>query len=155
MMIGGYPDKNTAHTALLYVKKLAPPDLKVPEGTPRAVRRRRQRPRRGQIHQPLQCSKHVVRNPSIPRETHVMQPKDDPFLKTLNADEEYSMLRCPGKWDAAGGEGADRGQLVQPLFQNLGAGVGDIVPSYHDTLDLTGQVVPVVSVAKELNVQFE
>ena len=43
----------------------------------------------------------VVRNPSIQRETHVMQPKDDPFLKTLNAGEEYSMLCCPGKWTLA------------------------------------------------------
>ena len=50
---------------------------------------------------PFNAQSMVVRNPTVPHETHVMNPKDDPFLKTLNADEEYSMLRCPGKWTLA------------------------------------------------------
>ena len=65
-----------------------------------------------EIHQSVQHQSMVVRNPSIQRETHVMQPKDDPFLKTLNAGEEYSMLRCPGKWTLA----------VKEYYRRVGGG---------------------------------
>ena len=53
VLIGGYPDENAAHTALLYVKKLPPPDLKVPERATRAVRFRYQRPRPKNVHQSI------------------------------------------------------------------------------------------------------
>jgi hypothetical protein len=101
VLIGGYPDETTAHAALVYVKKLPPPDLKVPEGAPApfdvAVNDRGE----PMYLNPFNAQSMVTRNPSIARETHVMNPKDDPFLKTLNAGEEYSMLRCPGKWTLA------------------------------------------------------
>ena len=100
VLIGGYPDENAAHTALLYVKKLPPPELKVPEGALRRSTSSSTTAAR-QVLNPFSAQSMVVRNPTVPHETHVMNPKDDPFLKTLNADEEYSMLRCPGKWTLA------------------------------------------------------
>ena len=101
VMIGGYADEKTAHEALVYVKKLPPPDLKVPEGAPAPFDAVVNERGEAKYINPFSAQSMVVRNPSIPHETHVMQPKDDPFLKTLNADEEYSMLNCPGKWTLA------------------------------------------------------
>jgi hypothetical protein len=40
----------------------------------------------------------VVPNPSIPRQQEVDKDKPDPFLKELNAGEEYSLLKCPKSW---------------------------------------------------------
>ncbi len=101
VLIGGYPDEITAHAALVYVKKLPPPDLKVPEGAPAPFDSVIDD--KGQVRyiNPFNAQSVLVRNPAVPHENHVMNPKDDPFLKTLNADEEYSMLRCPGKWTLA------------------------------------------------------
>jgi hypothetical protein len=101
VMIGGYPDEKTAHEALLAVKKLPPPALKVPEGAPAPFDLVVNDHGEAKYINPFNAQSMVVRNPSIPHETRAMQPKDDPFLKTLNADEEYSMLRCPGKWTLA------------------------------------------------------
>ncbi|HBI43632.1 MAG TPA: hypothetical protein DDY78_12400 [Planctomycetales bacterium] len=101
VMIGGYPDEKTAHEALLAVKKLDPPDLKVPEGAPAPFASVVDDQGKAAYLNPFSSQSMVVRNPSIPHATHAMQAKDDPFLKTLNADEEYSMLRCPGKWTLA------------------------------------------------------
>jgi hypothetical protein len=101
VMIGGYPDETAAHVALLAVKKLDPPTLKVPEGAPAPFDIVVNDQGKAGYLNPFSSQSMVVRNPSIQREAHAMQPKDDPFLKTLNADEEYSMLRCPGKWTLA------------------------------------------------------
>lgn len=42
----------------------------------------------------------VVRNPTVPQERKV-EHKQDPFLKKLNADEEYSLLKCKAPWTLA------------------------------------------------------
>ncbi len=101
VLIGGYPDETAAHVALLAVKKLDPPNLKVPEGAPLPFDAVVNERGETKYINPFSSQSMVVRNPSIPHENHVVQPKDDPFLKTLNAGEEYSMLRCPGKWTLA------------------------------------------------------
>jgi hypothetical protein len=101
VLIGGYPDETTAHAALVAVKKLDPPKLVVPEGAPPPFDIVVDQNGKPSYLNPFNAQSMVTRNPSIRRDTHVMQPKDDPFLKTLNADEDYSMLRCPGKWTLA------------------------------------------------------
>jgi hypothetical protein len=102
VMIGGYADENAAHAALIEVKKWSPPSLKV-----------RVRDGEEEFHwvcydhgkevmmNPFEKISMVVRNPAVPHDNTAVDPKKDPFLKTLNADEEYSMLRCPGTWTLA------------------------------------------------------
>ena len=44
---------------------------------------------------PFEKMSMVVRNPAVPHDGVGPDPSKDKFLLTLNADEEYSMLRCP------------------------------------------------------------
>jgi hypothetical protein len=136
VMIGGYPDETAAHTALLAVKKLDPPALEVPKGAPApfdVVVNDRGEPK---YLNPFNAQSMVVRNPSIPRDTHVMQPKDDPFLKTLNAGEEYSMLRCPGKWTLAVKE-----YMGASAVENKPTGVGPLQSFFGSGKVKTGETL--------------
>jgi hypothetical protein len=104
VLIGGYPDDKTAHDALLAVKKLKPPDderlmdrftVRGPadSGDPSVG------VVRGAFLNPFTTS-FVTRNPMVPRDQPVDRNKD-PFLKVLNADEEYSLLKCSRLWTLA------------------------------------------------------
>lgn len=98
VLVGGYPDDEAAHTALLAVKKMPPPELNAPKdvrpystfidhGQERALN-------------PFAQSM-VVRNPTVPHDAQPIPPEKDRRLITLNAYEEYSMLQCPQKWTLA------------------------------------------------------
>jgi hypothetical protein len=137
VMIGGYPDEATAHVALLAVKKLPPPlDLKVPEGAPAPFDSVVNERGEAKYINPFSAQSMVVRNPSIQREIHVMQPKDDPFLKTLNADEEFSMLRCPGKWTLAVKE-----YMGASAVENKPTGMGPLQSFFGSGKSKTGETL--------------
>src|SRR5262249_473888 len=92
VLIGGYPDMDSARRALNSVKKLRPPDLRLaPTHTPMD---RTSDPETGKILElnPF-ASSFVARNPTVVQEQPQEKP-DDPFLKELNAGEEYSLLQC-------------------------------------------------------------
>jgi len=99
VLVGGYKDIEDARKNLEKIKKLAPPDLKLENGketsdviniyVPTAdkkgaeIRRERVNPFSRAF---------VVRNPLVPNQT-IANNKPDPVLKTLNADEQYSLLK--------------------------------------------------------------
>ena len=98
VLVGGYPDDEAAHTALLAVKKMPPPRLNAPKGVqpyPKVFDHGQER----ELNPFAQSM--VVRNPTVAHESQQTPPGKDPFLKTLNAYEEYSMLRCPQKYTLA------------------------------------------------------
>jgi hypothetical protein len=98
VLVGGYKDMKTARKELDDIKELERPpdkfcDLAYVEGTD--GNQKSNVVQRAFI-SPFQSS-FVVRNPTVPLEG----PKEtgpDPFLKTLNANEEYSLLRCRKSW---------------------------------------------------------
>lgn len=97
VMIGGYADDAAAHAALLSIKKLPPPELKAPEGVqayPSIIDGGKE-----VMLNPFTQSM-VVRNPTVPHDAR-QEKATDPFLKTLNAGEDYSMLRCPQRYTLA------------------------------------------------------
>ena len=99
VLIGGYADEVAAHKALLDVKKWPTPELKVPDGVlpfGSIIDHGKEKPMN-----PFAMQSMVVRNPTVPRENTAASKINDPFLKTLNADEEFSMLNCPGTWTLA------------------------------------------------------
>jgi len=99
VLVGGYKDIEDARKNLEKIKKLPPPELKLEQGketsdviniyVPTAdkkgaeIRRERVNPFTRAF---------VVRNPLIPNQT-IANNKPDPVLKTLNADEQYSLLK--------------------------------------------------------------
>ena len=100
VLIGGYPDEDTAHKALLVVKKWPKPQLKVREGEPDFAWVAYDHGKEIEMN-PFEKMSMVVRNPSMPHDSTAPDKSKDKFLLTLNADEEYSMLRCPGTYTLA------------------------------------------------------
>ena len=100
VMIGGYPDEIAAHKALMEVKHLNPPELKVKDDSRPFGSVIDDQGKEKQVN-PFATQSMVVRNPTVPHEAKKFDKMTDPFLKTLNAYEEYSMLRCSGKYTLA------------------------------------------------------
>ncbi len=100
VLIGGYPDEETAHKVLLVVKKWPKPELKVQEGREPFEWVAYDHGKEVVLN-PFEKMSMVVRNPAVPHDGAGPDPSKDKFLLTLNADEEYSMLRCPGKYTLA------------------------------------------------------
>jgi hypothetical protein len=92
VLIGGYPDMESARRALNAVKKLKLPELNVPGMTAYDVIPDPQTGQRLAVN-PF-ATAFVTRNPSLPPSQHSQDKGDDPFLKELNAGEEYSLLQC-------------------------------------------------------------
>ncbi len=100
VLIGGYPDEDTAHKALLDVKKWPAPHLTVQEGREPFTWVAYDQGKEVVLN-PFEKMSMVVRNPSVPHDDAAPDRTKDKFLLTLNAGEEYSMLRCPGKYTLA------------------------------------------------------
>ena len=91
VLIGGFPDQDSARKMLADVKKLKMPDLddksfdSFVDGTGRIIRV-----------SPF-VNAFVTRNPTVP---HAQQPnnENDPALKALNANEDFSLLRNKHVW---------------------------------------------------------
>jgi hypothetical protein len=109
VLIGGYPDMETAHKELERIKKLPPPKS-VPVATviqasvdPNAaagIPGSSQQAKAEQIKENPFAKSFVARNPTIPV-AHEASNKPDPFWKELNAYESYSLLKCKQPWTLA------------------------------------------------------
>jgi hypothetical protein len=97
VLIGGYPDMDTAHSELERIKKMSAPQS-VPLDHLLSIFRSSKQQEGAPVNPTVTCpaclNSFVVRNPTVPFE-HV---RDTSSLKNLNADEEYSLLKCPKRW---------------------------------------------------------
>jgi hypothetical protein len=101
VLVGGYPDMETAHKALDSVKKLKPPklDLGPNKTTTEVVTFITPNPAtKGATVQRAEVNPFtnafVTRNPSIKHDSAAERDKPDPFLKELNDGRPYSLLNC-------------------------------------------------------------
>jgi hypothetical protein len=99
VMIGGYRDLNEASRALEKIKKLPPPSKElmdyIPVALPSADKKSQGRLEGAYLNPFLRAF--CVPNPTIPKE----KPKEqafDPLIKEMNADETYSVFKCPKPW---------------------------------------------------------
>jgi hypothetical protein len=101
VLVGGYPDIDSAHRGLDGVKRLKPPDERKlmdlmtnlePAGDHRSVVKVA----------PINpfVTAFVVHNPTVPQE-QVDRSKPDPALRELNNGRPYNLLRCPKPWTLA------------------------------------------------------
>lgn len=104
VLVGGYPDIDTARRMLDRVKKLPPPEkvpqdlvATVPEPGGSGADPTRLKVTPSPVN-PFSTS-FVVRNPTVPAERHDEAP--DPDLKKFNAGEPYSLLKCKKPWTLA------------------------------------------------------
>jgi hypothetical protein len=100
VLIGGYKDMDAARKALEKIKKLPPPSEKLMHwGTEVRPLENAGPERQAEIRAaPLNpfLTSFVTRNPSLPQRPS--EPTSDPFLKELNAGEDYSLLKCKKPW---------------------------------------------------------
>jgi hypothetical protein len=99
VLIGGYPDMDAAKAAMVGVKKLPPPDLKLSNGKQafdtELVKKPDEQMQQTAVN-PLSRS-FVTRNPAAPA-AKSEGAKIDPIWKELNASESYSLLKNPKTW---------------------------------------------------------
>jgi hypothetical protein len=94
VLVGGYKDMATARRALEDLKKLKPVDHeRVRLATVYVADPKEKQVKLAHVN-PLTHG-FVVRNPSLPAEHMVNLSAHDPFLIRLNADESFSLLKCP------------------------------------------------------------
>lgn len=93
VLVGGYGDIQTARKELDRIRRLDPP-RSVP--TDKMNQFDEKGTKVDEV--PINPFVHsfVVRNPAVPHEAAANKP--DPFLKTLNANESYSLLKCSHPW---------------------------------------------------------
>jgi hypothetical protein len=100
VLVGGYRDEATARRELDRLKKLKPPDpKKVPLAMALIQRPNSDRMEMSYVNPFAQSF--VVHNPSIKQVAQAPQNKPDPILTTLNAAEEFSLLKCSKKFTLA------------------------------------------------------
>jgi hypothetical protein len=107
VLVGGYRDADAAHAALVAFKKLPAPDLKAPDGYmpfPTAVQPVDLGNGRAQAKivmiNPFAIA-FAVPNPTVPHDVRPADRMNDPFLEKLNDGEDYSLLKCPGRYTLA------------------------------------------------------
>jgi hypothetical protein len=107
VLVAGWRDFQSASEHLAGIKKLPMPELTLPNGRPAYDVQAFQEidPNTGKPSGPTKQgrvnpyhSAMVTRNPLAPGAAAASRPKFDPFWKKLNADEEYSLLACRGKY---------------------------------------------------------
>jgi hypothetical protein len=108
VLVGGYPDMETAHKALDTVKKLNPPklDLGPNKTTTEFVTFITPNPAtKGATVQRAEVNPFtnafVTRNPSMPHDSAADRTKCDPFLKELNDGRPYNLLTCKKPYSLA------------------------------------------------------
>lgn len=139
VLVGGYPDMETARRALDGIKKMPPPENEklMDRFTVLAPAEEggRQGELKGTFLNPFLTS-FVTRNPTLPHEAKQVDKANDPFLKRLNADEDYSLLKCkqpftlavkeyPGTSVIQAGSSAQSGSFLSML--GLGSKSGDVL----------------------------
>jgi hypothetical protein len=100
VLIGGYRDQDTARKALDQIKKLKPLDPKrVPLAGLIIANPEKKR------FEPAYCNPFheafTVPNPTVKRAPPADRNRPDPFLKTLNANEPFNLLKCPRRFTLA------------------------------------------------------
>jgi hypothetical protein len=116
VLIGGYKDIETARKALDRVKKLEPPkgEVVINHGRPdqrrypltnlffqmTATEQGKEPEMRKAVDNPF-VHAFVAPNPTIPRNSQTSVKENDEFLRQLNADEPFSLYRCPKPWTLA------------------------------------------------------
>src|SRR5262249_45072099 len=107
VLIGGFKDDKEARAALEKIKKLPLPELKLASDRPAYDRMKVVEPAkdgkgksevREEIVNPLSRA-FVTRNPTMPQQAAGYKP--DAFWKELNAEEDYSVLKCKARWTLA------------------------------------------------------
>lgn len=93
VLIGGFPDMDSATKALKQVKKLDPPRLDLGPGVSTADSTIDLRSGQRLEVNPL-AHAFVVPNPTVPQQRPAPEDGPDPMLKKLNSDEPYSLLKC-------------------------------------------------------------
>src|SRR5262249_49391439 len=102
VLIGGYKDIDAARRELEKVKRLKPPQattlmqlVTVSHHVAAGEKDKFVERKEGTYLNPFSSS-FVTRNPSLPPQPREHKP--DAFLKQLNADEPYSLLKCRQPW---------------------------------------------------------
>jgi hypothetical protein len=101
VLIGGFRDIDGARRELDRIKK-----LDAPKSVPLATLVNWLKPKAGGDPEPVEkkvnpfTSSFVVPNPTVPTE-HRRDDTPDAFLKQLNGDEKYSLLKCSKPWTLA------------------------------------------------------
>lgn len=108
VLIGGFKDIDAARKALDEVRKLKPPSERLMHQT---LGGDAARPTSKSLNPFLTAF--VVRNPTVPAERDARDDKPDPHLKEYNADESYSLLKCPKRWTLAVKSYQGRATVVQ------------------------------------------
>jgi hypothetical protein len=103
VLVGGYKDIDSARRALDDIKKLKPTDKRLMHVLFAGVAGdgdAKNKPDAGATYVSPFMDSFVVPNPLTVNERKV-EKKPDPFLKQLNANEEYSLLKCRAPWTLA------------------------------------------------------
>lgn len=96
VVIGGYPDVDAAHDALLKIRKLPPPSKRFMDCIAHVQDDGRSHGAAGpQYLNPFERPM-AIPNPAIPHQPRAFEP--DPFWKKLNENESYSLLKCRKPW---------------------------------------------------------
>ncbi|HEY8505916.1 MAG TPA: hypothetical protein VIL46_15130, partial [Gemmataceae bacterium] len=106
VLVGGWPDMDTARRALEGIRKLDPPSKKLMDIAAGPVPVTEGGQVTGTRVQKMYLNPFltafVAPNPTIPRDhADPLERMADPILKDLNADEEYSLLKCKKPWTLA------------------------------------------------------
>lgn len=133
VLIGGYRDMQTARRALDEIRRLKPPDPKKVQ-LDRAFIAYKDKKTGKQMEKWVWVNPFhrafVVRNPTIPKEKTSPEPKWDlAALRRMNADETYSLLKCPKKITLAIKEFrtptiVEQGLKNKGILSSLGFGLG-------------------------------
>ncbi|MFO0807993.1 MAG: hypothetical protein U0746_05180 [Gemmataceae bacterium] len=136
VLLGGFKDLDTARKGLDEVRKLKPPsDRLMHKAVSGEAASDGQKPKlQTQSVNPF-LTAFVVRNPALPTEKATHDDKPDPNLKVYNADESYSLLKCPKNWTMVVKSYQGRSTIVQTqateksLVQKLTSSVsgGDVL----------------------------
>ncbi len=98
VLVGGFPDMETAQQELKNLRKLKPPSKELLD---RAVQdvpiAETKRQVQGAYLNPF-ASAFIVPNPTLPKQDIAAEKKPDPSWKKLNANEPFSVLECDKPW---------------------------------------------------------
>jgi hypothetical protein len=155
VLVGGYPDIDSARRALDGVKRLKPPDderlmdkLTSVEPTPKTAQQAQLRVA------PVNpfVTAFVVPNPTVPHPA-ADHSKPDPALKALNAGEDYTLFNCRKPWTLV----VKDFQGTSVVMPQSSGGILELLPFGHRSADvLTASAKQAHEVARVLReLKFE
>lgn len=155
VLVGGYPDMETGRLALDQIKAMKVNELRLRSGQS-ALDVMQTVKEDGTVQRSFVnpfTTAFVTRNPSIPPD---QINKFDPQLLVFNADEEYSLLKCPQRWTLAVKQYAGC-KVVQTGATPTGGFLKNLLPGPNKpgaSLDAAGlQAHELARVLRQLNFQ--